>query len=317
MKILLTGGTGLLGRNIIECLLEGNHEITLLLRNPTKYKKQDKKITKVKGDVLNMESILKAIEKCEFVIHAAADTSQHHLSISDFKVNIQGTKNIVLACKKKNIKKLIHVGSAGFFGYGTKENPGDENTTIKYPSNQSLYLMSKLYAQQEINAYGKSNSVITIHPTFMIGALDYGPSSGKIILMGMKKIIFCPPGGKNFVHVKDVANACINAIKLNNYEANYIIGNENLSYYEFFKLIQKDHNRNSIIIRIPSLVFYLMGLLGNVFRFLGFKTDLSLTNMKILMINNYFKNDKSLKKLKLKYNPIEEAVKDAVNFFKI
>ena len=315
MKILLTGGTGLLGRNIIEGLLEGNHEVTLLLRDPAKYKKQDEKITKVKGDVLNMESILRAIDKCEYVIHAAADTSQHHLNISDFKVNIQGTKNIVLACKKKNIKKLIHVGSAGFFGYGTKENPGDENAIIKYPSNQSLYLMSKLHAQQEINAYAKTNSVITIHPTFMIGALDYGPSSGKIILMGMKKIVFCPPGGKNFVHVKDVANACISAIDSNHHGANYIIGNENLSYYEFFKLIQKEYNRNSIIIRIPSFIFYIMGLLGNVFRFLGFKTELSLANMKILMINNYFKNDKSLKELKLKYRPIEEAVKDAINFF--
>ena len=172
-----TGGTGLLGRNIIECLLEGNHEVTLLLRDPQN-KKQDKKITKVKGDVkygVHFESYW----KCEYVIHAAADTSQHHLNISDFKVNIQGTKNIVLACKKKNIKKLIHVGSAGFFGYGTKENSGDENAIIKYPSNQSLYLMSKLHAQQEINAYSKTNSVITIHPTFMIGALDYGPSSGK------------------------------------------------------------------------------------------------------------------------------------------
>ena len=183
MKILLTGGTGLLGRNIIECLLEGNHEITLLLRDPTKYNKQNEKITKVKGDVLNLKSILDAIGKCECVIHAAADTSQHHLNISDFKVNIQGTKNIVLACKKKNIKRLIHVGSAGFFGYGSKQNPGNENSTIKYPSNQSLYLKSKLHAQEEIDAYGKSNSVITIHPTFMIGALDYGPSSGKIILM--------------------------------------------------------------------------------------------------------------------------------------
>ncbi len=317
MKILLTGGTGLLGRNIIEGLLEGNHEVTLLLRDPAKYKRQDEKITKVKGDVLNMESILRAIDKCEYVIHAAADTSQHHLNISDFKVNIQGTKNIVLACKKKNIKKLIHVGSAGFFGYGTKVNPGDENDTIKYPSNQSLYLMSKLHAQHEINAYAKTNSVITIHPTFMIGALDYGPSSGKIILMGMKKIVFCPPGGKNFVHVKDVANACISAIDSNHLGANYIIGNENLSYYEFFKLIQKEYNRNSIIIRVPSLIFYIMGLLGNVFRFIGFKTELSLANMKILMINNYFKNDKSLKELKLKFSPIEEAVKDAINFFKM
>ena len=75
--------------------------------------------------------------------------------------------------------------------------------------------------------------------------------------------------------------------------------------------------KNSIIIRIPPLVFYPMGLLGNIFRFLGFKTELSLANMKILMINNYFKNDKSLKELKLKYSTIEEAVKDAINFFKI
>lgn len=315
MKILLTGGTGLLGRNIIECLLEGNHEITLLLRDPSKYKKQDKKITKVKGDVLNMESILKAIDKCEYVIHAAADTSQHHLNISDFRVNIQGTKNIVLACKKKNIKKLIHVGSAGFFGYGTKENPGDENANIKYPSNQSLYLMSKLHAQQEINAYSKTNSVITIHPTFMIGALDYGPSSGKIILMGMKKIVFCPPGGKNFVHVKDVAGACIRAIESNHHGANYIIGNENLSYYEFFKLIKKKYNKNSIIIRTPSFIFYIMGLLGNVIRFLGFKTEVSLGNMRILMIDNFFKNDKSSKELTLKYSPIENAINDAINFF--
>ena len=65
------------------------------------------------------------------------------------------------------------------------------------------------------------------------------------------------------------------------------------------------------------MIFYIMGLLGNIFRFIGFKTELSLANMKILMINNYFKNDKSLKELKLKFSPIEEAVKDAINFFKM
>ena len=89
-----------------------------------------------------------------------------------------------------------------------------------------------------------------------------------------------------------------------------------ISFYEFFNLIQKKYNRKSIIIRIPSFVFYIMGLLGNVFRFIGIKTELSLANMKILMINNYFKNDKSLKELNLKYSPTEKAINDAVNFFR-
>ena len=198
MKILVTGGTGLLGRNVILLLLKKGHDIVLLLRNPHKFNLKNERIHIVKGDVLEISDVEKAIAGCDVVIHAAADTVQHHRSIDDYKVNTLGTKNILSACKKKNIQKVIHVGSAGYFGYGTLENPGEEINPIRYPSNKSFYLLSKLHAQKLVQDYSRSGHIVTISPTFMIGSLDFGPSSGKIILMGLKKFIFCPPGGKNF-----------------------------------------------------------------------------------------------------------------------
>tara|TARA_B100000683_G_scaffold231725_1_gene233404 strand:+ start:731 stop:1696 length:966 start_codon:yes stop_codon:yes gene_type:complete len=315
MKILVTGGTGLLGRNIILLLLKKGHEIVLLLRNPHKFNLKDEKIRIVKGDVLEILDIEKAIAGCDVVIHAAADTVQHHRSIDDYKVNTLGTKNILYACKKKKIQKVIHVGSAGYFGYGTLENPGEEINPIRYPSNKSYYLLSKLQAQKLVQDYSRSGHIVTISPTFMIGSLDFGPSSGKIILMGLKKFIFCPPGGKNFVHVEDVATACINAIDYGKSGENYIIGNENLSYYNFFQQVKESSKKKSLIISVPSFIFYLAGILGNVIRFFGSKTDLSLPNVKILMIDNFFTNQKSVQDLKINYQPLEKAIKDAIGFF--
>jgi dihydroflavonol-4-reductase len=85
--------------------------------------------------------------------------------------------------------------------------------------------------------------VVIVNPTFMIGPYDTKPSSGKIILMGYnKRISFLPPGGKNFIHVKDAAAAVCNALKYGKNREKYLLCNENLTYREFFKLM----NRNSV-----------------------------------------------------------------------
>ena len=139
MKILVTGGTGLLGRNVILLLLKKGHDIVLLLRNPHKFNLKNERIHIVKGDVLEISDVEKAIAGCDVVIHAAADTVQHHRSIDDYKVNTLGTKNILSACKKE-YSKVIHVGSAGYFGYGTLENPGEEINQFDIPAtNHFIY----------------------------------------------------------------------------------------------------------------------------------------------------------------------------------
>ena len=80
------------------------HDIVLLLGNPHKFNLKNERIHIVKGDVLEISDVEKAIAGCDVVIHAAADTVQHHRSIDDYKVNTLGTKNILSACKKRIFK---------------------------------------------------------------------------------------------------------------------------------------------------------------------------------------------------------------------
>ncbi|MEC7955332.1 MAG: hypothetical protein VX141_05510, partial [Bacteroidota bacterium] len=82
-----------------------------------------------------------------------------------------------------------------------------------------------------------------------------------------------------------------------------------------FQKVKEGSKKNSLIIPVPSFIFYLAGTLGNIIRFFGSKTDLSLSNMKILMINNFFTNQKSIQDLKINYQPLEKAIKDAIRFF--
>src|SRR5690554_7967565 len=90
----------------------------------------------------------------------------------------------------------------------------------------------------------------------MIGAYDSKPSSGKIILMGLKKrIVFYPPGGKNFVPVKDVVNAIINAFHKGTSGEKYLIAGTDLSYKTFFKELRNITTQKQILIPIPKLLF--------------------------------------------------------------
>lgn len=150
----------------------------------------------------------------------------------------------------------------------------------------------------------------------MIGALDSKPSSGKIILMAWKKkIIFYPPGGKNFVHVKDVSKSILNCLEKEVKGKKYLIGNENLSYFDFFSKLNRIANQKPIMIKIPKIMLVSLGFLGNFISFFKIKTSLSSTNMKILCINNFYSNDKSKVELEMKYQPIDNAIKDAIDYF--
>ena len=80
--------------------------------------------------------------------------------------------------------------------------------------------------------------VVVVNPSFMIGAFDSKPSSGKIILLGLnKRFILCPPGGKNFVCVRDVSKGILAALKEGTNGEAYLLANSNMPYIHFFKLL--------------------------------------------------------------------------------
>ncbi len=319
MKVLVTGANGLLATNTIIELLDRGYLVKGLIRNKNKFAYgEHPNLELFEGDITNLSDVELATKDCDFVIHAAANTNQDLLKLSHYhSVNVMGTENLLKGCLKNKVKKFIFVSTANTFGYGTKTELGNESKDIKEPFSLSFYALSKLEAQNLLFKAAHKINVVVVNPTFMLGAYDTKPSSGKIILMGLKKyLLFYPPGGKNFIHVRDAAYGVVNAIKKGKNGEAYLLAGENLSYKEFFKKVNLNTNNNPLLIKLPKSLLLFLGTLGNLIRKAGVKTDLSKTNMHILCVGNFYSNKKAKEELHMTFRPVEEAIDDAISWFR-
>ena len=317
--VFVTGANGLLGTNLVLLLLRQGYKVKAFVRKRERFIHfQHNNLIISEGDILDRQLLKKEIGPCQYVVHVAAVTDQDLLSLNDYRqINVQGTKNILDTCREQKVKKLVYIGTANTFGYGNLLKPGHEGLAMKNPFTKSLYAISKMEAQRLIDNSAKTINITTISPTFMLGAYDTKPSSGELILKALnKKVIFCPSGGKNFVHVKDVAKAVIKGLELKTSGENFIVANENMCYKTFFSKAARLNKQGSLLIVIPDFLLRAAGEAGEIFRRFGIKTRLSRANTKILTIKNYYTNSKAVSRLNLSFTPVDEAIRDAIDWFK-
>ncbi len=318
IKVLVTGATGLLATNTIIALLENGYSVVALVRNRLKFLLPLSENLEVKeGDITDCLSLEIAMQGCEYVIHAAAETRQDLRDYQEYwEINVAGTENVLEIAVRHKVKRVVYVSTSNVFGYGTLDNPGDESAPVKYPFSKSLYVKSKIEAQKAALAYSDRTDVIVVNPTFLLGPYDQKPSSGRIILHAYnKRVIFIPPGGKNFIHVSDAASAIVKALTNGVNMESYLLAAANLSYKEIFEIISSYSMKKSLFIKIPGSLLFTIGLAGNVLRYIGFNTDLTLTNMRILCVKNYYSGKKAENDLGIVLRPAEAAVEDAISWF--
>lgn len=323
MKVLVTGPDGVLGSNLVRELLQRNYKVSVLLLDGTESPTlEGLPITSFYGNILQPESLEKPFKDQDVVIHCAAATNVYPARNELVnKVNIEGSKNIADACLKHNIKRLIYVGTANSFSYGTtKEKPGVEGTSYVSFKYGLDYMDSKRYAQDFILKKVKKQGLpaIVVNPTFMIGPYDSKPSSGQMILALHKgKIPGYTSGGKNYVAVKDVAAAIANAIEKGRIGECYILGNENLTYKEAFEKIAGAIGARPPKIKLadPMVKTYgtISSLLGKTFRYSPALTK----ELAIISCDTHFYSaEKARKELEMPRTPIETAAKECFQWFK-
>lgn len=317
--VLVTGANGLLATHIIIELLENGYHVKGLLRNHEKFQyPAHPNLELIESDITNILSARKALEGCQSVIHVAALTAQNFLRYDAYeKVNVLASEELIKLAIDAKIKRFIYVSSANAFGYGSKENLGDETTSMKAPFTSSFYAKSKQEGQKRVLSYRDKIEVVVVNPTFMLGAYDGKPSSGQIILMGYhKRIIFFPPGGKNFVHVADVAEGTVQALENGIAGEAYLMANENLSYREFFRQLADITQRKSILIPIPKSLLIAVGYIGDALRSIGYPVSFSSVNMRSLCVHNYYSNEKARERLGMNFRPVKQAITEAIDWFR-
>ena len=314
--VFVTGISGLLGTNLAIDLLENGHKVLGLVRDKKRYKGISHP---------NLELIERSLEDdlapwldiAEVVVHVAAETRQNLTAYSDYlKINFVATQHLYDSAVRSTVKKFVFVSTANTMGYGSLEDPGHEGREVRFPFSDSFYARSKIEAENYVLRKAREMETIIVNPTFMLGPYDTKPSSGKIILMGWKKrFIFYPPGGKNFVHVKDVSSGIIKALESGRHGERYLLAHENLSYRQFYEMLNAVADQDARLIAIPKPALMLLGHFGDFLRKLGIRSSLSSTNTRILCVNNYYSNQKSREKLGLDYSSTDQSIRDAIDYF--
>ncbi len=225
-KILITGGGGFLGRFVARQLRDLNNDVTILGRN--RYPFMEKEGFKcIKADICHAESVTNALRGFDEVHHIASLTGISVIRDPFYRINVTGTENIINACKKNNIGKLIYTSSPSVV-YSenttkaiTEETPYPEHFLSYYPETKAI--AEKLVLDS--NQPGKLLTV-SLRPHLIWGPEDTNliPRLLKRALKGKLKIV---GNGQNQVDVTYVTNAakahCLASEKL--YDKSPICGN--------------------------------------------------------------------------------------------
>lgn len=306
----------MLGTNTIIELLERGYSVRGMVRRPGAIPVSMPGLEEFSGQITRQEDVAAAAEGCHIIIHIAANTSQHAQPYADYAaVNVSGTRHVLHAAERCGISRVVLVSSANTLGHGSLKDPGNEKKGMQPPFTRSAYALSKREAEEVSMQF--PGEIITVNPSFLLGSYDTKPSSGKIILRGYhKKIIMVPPGGKNFIHVKDAAKAICDAARFGKDKERYLLVNENMSYRRFYKLLNQVTGNQGWIVTIPACVLLTIGVMGSTLSRMGIKTSLHYNNMRILCAKNYYSNNKAVRELNLTLTPLSTAIEDAVNWFK-
>ncbi|MFA6448269.1 MAG: NAD-dependent epimerase/dehydratase family protein [bacterium] len=317
MKALVTGADGLLGSNLVRELLAKDYEIRVFLHPASRSTTLDGlPVEKMSGDLTAAADVEAAVKGCESIFHVAASTAMWPPRDPKITaVNVGGTCNVLDSAERCGVKRLVHVGSASSIGYGTKENPGVEETPYKYADFGLAYFDSKLKAQKIVMQRVREGRIdaVVVNPTFMFGAYDSTPSSGKMIVkLASMKPPFYPPGGRCFAHAADVAKGMIGALEKGRAGECYILGNRNMNMKEIFEVIAKVVGVRAPKIEIPAALMLAAGAAGTVYGELTRKApEINFEMARSSCVGAYYSAAKAVRELSMPQTPVETAVEDS------
>jgi dihydroflavonol-4-reductase len=320
MNVLVTGATGLLGHHVVLELLKNQHTVHILVRSVQKIKIDLKLVTVSDGNFTDYACLKQAAVGMDAIIHIAAVTDMNLLTYEEYKkINTDGTTQVLQVANELNINTMVYISSANTIGYGTEQQPADERFAIEFPFTTSFYAQSKSASEiQVVEASKKTNHhFIIINPTFMLGAYDTKPGSGKLLLRGYKrKVMLIPGGGKNFIAARDVAVTVCNALTMGKNGERYLASGINLSFKEYYTLQKQVGKYKQKIVVIPDSLLTVIGKAGDLVRKFGIKTEICSMNLRQLLIQEYYSNRKAKKELNLPESDLKIAINETIEWFK-
>ena len=302
-------------------LIEEGHEIKALIYD-SKKGLENLGIDFVYGNILNENDCDQLCAGADVVFHLAAIVTINgdpHGHVRN--VNVSGTRNILNACVKHRISKLVHFSSIHAFCTRPFDQPLNESRALA--SGKAFpYEKSKAEAQRMVLDYVQKyqlNASI-INPTGVLGIEDYLPSiKGKMLIDFYNgDIPMLMPGGFDWVDNRDLARTAISAMHLGGAGECYLAGGKYYTLQELAQIISKVTRKRTPRLIAPvwlmKLFLPFIYLYGKITQTEPLYTDESLKSL----IEGSSKIDckKATEQLGHHPRPIEETIADSFEWFK-
>lgn len=320
MKILITGTTGYIGNKLALEAAKRGYIVHALVRDPQSvFLPVHPAIIPFKGDITDKIAVEAAMKDCEKVIHAAGITK---FTLKDnslfYKVNVEGTRNILDVALRYGVKKLIFTSTGAVLGPSGK-NPLKENDP-RTTAFENDYEISKHWAEQLVKDYSTKGLFALI----VAAPRVYGPGpevNGNVFAGLLRKVLsmrmaFIPADGNtiaNYAFVDDVVAGHFLALEKGLAGQKYILGGENLSYDTFFSNVKQYAGKKLSLIHIPVLALQTWSFIYMVLAKLsGKETQVSPKVVKRILQNRALSCDKAINQLGYHITPFSEGIQKTI-----
>lgn len=323
VKVAVTGASGHIGYVLVKQLLESKqYEVrAFVLKGENVEHLTALGVPIMYGDVRDIQSLQEAFTGMDMVFHLAGIIEIGNGNKKKVEeVNVQGTKNVLEACKKAKVKRLIYTSSV----HAIKEEPKGkcitETKTFSPDLVKGTYAKTKAAATKYLLENNKQEiELVIVHPSGVIGPYEYIPSNlGQLVMdCASKKIGAYLEGGYNFVDVRDVAQGIIAAAQKGTAGECYILSGHQVSVKALMKMIEDITKVPAPKFKIARWFAYITGVLSELYSKIRKEKPL-FTSYAVYTLgtNSNFSNAKAIKELGYQVRPMEETLRDTITWLK-
>lgn len=326
--ILVTGASGFIGSHLAETLLDKENKIRVLVKSKQDIGNlaelsQDKlsRIEILEGDLTDKSQMDNLLKGVSCVFHLAAIARPMNVpNETYFKVNVDGTRNLLSSCKKNGIKKFVLISSMSVFGYSRDRRPLNESSP-KLPV--SAYGESKLIQENLVVEFCKINDIflVVVRPPMVFGPRDLQfLKLFRIIDTGFMPLLRKGKAKMEFTYVKNLVKGIILAYERGEKFEDYNLNDgRTYSIREVFSEIANSLDKRLFPVEPPVSLVIFLGKVTEIFaKIVGIHPPFN-SGTALWMINdNEMDISKAREKLGYKTTfPQDKSIKDTINYYRL
>lgn len=314
--VLVTGGTGFLGAQVIDQLLNLNTRVRATKRSHSRIPAllEDRVgLEWMEADVQDYFAMEEAFKDVSQVYHCAAHVSYDPSQAALMQeVNVEGTAHVVNLCVQHQAR-LVHVSSIAALGQHPEGDDTSEADLWEYDAGLSAYSVSKYESEMEVwRGFSEGLKGVIVNPSLIIGASAGNKGSGAIFHLLKKGLAYYPTGSVGLVDVQDVARAMIQLMARPDISGErYIVSHVNMTHRELLAQCSTYLNRPAptrkatpTLLEIAWRGAKLIGWVRNR------KPALTKESARISSKKLRFTNKKLVDALQFTFKPMEQTLKE-------